>query len=177
MEYTRGMADERDAERWEAVEEATEVLLEGDHGRALALLRDVLASDGQNHYGYFYLGATLFDLGKVAEAADAYRAAVRLAPDYLGARVGLSHTLRRLGRVEEAVMEADEALRRFPDDGDALHAAGMALAAGGKKRRAREALERFLATGPELETQLEVRSVLAMLDQLDEGQPLELAGG
>jgi tetratricopeptide (TPR) repeat protein len=169
------MSEEVDAGRWEAVEEATEVLLEGEHGRALALLRDALAADPQNHYAYFYIGAALFDLRKLEEAKDAYRAAVRIAPDYLGARVGLSQTLRKLGQHEAAVMEADEALRRFPDDGDALHAAGMALAAGGKKRRAREALERFLATGPELEAQLEARSVLAMLDRVEEGQPLELA--
>lgn len=169
-----GMSDDRDAERWEAVEDATEELLGGDLPRALQLLREVLEDDPQNHYAFFYLGTALFELGRLEPARDAYRAATLVAPGYLGARVGLSQTLRRLGEYEEAVVEAEEALRRFPDDGDALYAAGMALAAKGRKRRACEVFERFLATKPELEAQLEVRSVLAMLEKLAEGQPLEL---
>jgi tetratricopeptide (TPR) repeat protein len=157
--------EERDAQQWSAVEEATELLLEHDHQKALEELRDVLRRDPHNAYAFHYLGNAFYELGQLEPARDAYRAAVREREAYLAARVALSHVLRKLGKLDEALKQAAEALRRFPDDGDAHHAAGMAYAAAGDRGRARLHLERFLATRPELEASLEVRSVLALLDE------------
>jgi len=168
------MAEEVDAGRWEAVEEATELLMEGATTEALEKLRDVLKRDPQNSYAFFYLGTTLFELGKMDPARDAYRAAVRLSPNYLGARVGLSQTLRRLGEAEAALEQAEEALRRFPDDGDALFAAAASLAGMGRVKRAAEVFQRFLATGPEVEAQIEVQGILDTLARAREGQPVPL---
>jgi len=155
--------DPRDAAHWTAVESATEVLLEGDYERGLSLLKEVLQADRSNPYAYHYLGAALFDLQKFREAHDAYRAAVKLSPRYLAARVGLAHTLRLLERPGASLREAQQALAFFPDDGAAHHAAGLALGALGERDRAIEHLERFLATRPELEAQLEARQVVEML--------------
>jgi tetratricopeptide (TPR) repeat protein len=153
--------DRADTAHWEAVEEATELLHEERYKEALYALRDVIKDDPKNPYAYHFLGIALFETSRIEAARDAYRAAVKLAPDYIGSRVSLSHVLRILGDVLGAIAEAEEALRRHPEDGDAMHAAGLAHAARGDKQAARHYLEAFLATGPELETATEVRAILA----------------
>ncbi len=159
-------------DHWGAVEEATELLVEERYVEALIELRRVIKSDPQNPYAYHYLGVALFETGELEAARDAYRAALKLAPDYLGARVGLSHTLRTLGDAEGALREAKEALRRFPKDGDALHAAGLAHAARGNKHLAKDHLERYLQSNPEAESALEVRQILEMLGISDDDGPV-----
>ncbi len=168
------MTEEVDAARWEAVEEATELLMEGAQTEALTALRDVLEADPQNSYAFYYLGTALFEMGQYETARDAYRAAVRLSPNYLGARVGLAQSLRKLGEPEAALEHAEEALRRFPEDGDALHAAATCLAAMGRIKRATEVFRRFLETGPEVEAQIETQGILDSLARAREGQAVVL---
>ncbi|NUQ77025.1 MAG: tetratricopeptide repeat protein, partial [Polyangiaceae bacterium] len=84
-------------DHWDAVEEATELLIEERYVEALIELRRVIKNDPKNPYAFNYLGVALFETGELEAARDAYRAAIRLAPDYLAARVGLSHALRTLG--------------------------------------------------------------------------------
>lgn len=166
--------DARDDARWSAVEEPTELLQEGRYEEALTLLRDVIRSDPDNAYAYHFVGASLFELGQLEPARDAYRAALRVSPDYLGARVALSHVSRRLADPRGAVREAEEALRRFPRDPDATHALALAQAALGRRPEARENLQRFLDSGPELEAAQEVRAILEMLGLGDDDEPFEL---
>ena len=167
-------AEERDAARWDAVEEATELLQEDKLPEALIVLRTVLKADANNHYAYQYLGVAFYELGNKEAARDAYRAAVRIAPDYLGARVSLSHVLRELKDLDGALSEAREALNRFPRDGEALHAAGLAHAAKGNRPAARRELQGFLETNPEFEIATEVRGVLEMLGLGDDDDPLDV---
>ncbi|HZO14458.1 MAG TPA: tetratricopeptide repeat protein [Polyangiaceae bacterium] len=167
--------EERDAEHWSAIEDAVELLLERQYEKALLELRDVLKRDPSNAYAYHHLGNALYDLGQLEPARDAYRAAVRHRPHYLAARIALSHVLRKLGSFDAAMREANQALQRFPGDGEAHFASGMALAACGERDRARFHLERFLASHPELEAALEARGVLAMLERGDDDEPFELA--
>ncbi len=164
--------DARDGDRWTAVEEAVELLHEERYHDALYALREVLKADPQNAYAFHHLGIALFETGQMEPARDAYRAALRLAPAHLGARVALSHVLRMLGDLRSAIGEAEEALRRAPTDGDALHAAGLAHAARGDKQAATRYLEAFLRSNPEFEAATEVRGVLEMLGA-SEG-PLEV---
>jgi tetratricopeptide (TPR) repeat protein len=165
--------DARDRAHWEAVEEATEQIQEARYPEALLTLRDVIKAQPQNPYAYHYLGVAFFETGQREAARDAYAAAVRLAPDYLGARVALSHVLRLLGDVNGAIGQAKEALRRFPKDGEAMHAAGLAYAARGNRTAARQQLKGFLASHPEIEAADEVRQILEMLGIGDEGEPVE----
>jgi tetratricopeptide (TPR) repeat protein len=165
--------DPRDAAFWDAVDEATELLQERRHHDALLHLRDVIKTQPNNPYAYHYLGIAFFELKQLEPARDAYRAAVRLAPDYLGARIALAHVLRLLGDPKGSLAEANEALRRFPGDGEALHAAGLANAAMGHRKVAKKQLEGFLGTNPELEAQDEVRQILEMLGVGEEGDPVE----
>lgn len=162
----------RDAARWEAVEEATELLVAGEHARVLGLLRSVIEHDPGNAYAYYYLGTALFELERYDAARDAYRAAVTAAPRYLGARVALVHALRLSGDGDAATAEAREALRQHPEDPDAIFALGLALAARGERREAVRALRRFLGTNPEVEVQLDTQGIIDLLHQGAEGEPL-----
>lgn len=162
----------RDTAHWEAVEEAAELMIEERFVDALFELRNVLKKDPANPYAYHLSATAMYETGQLEAARDAYRAALRLSPDYLGARVGLSHTLRRLGDARGALAEAREALRRFPKDADAMHAAGLAHAAVGNRTLAREHLEGYLESNPELEAQLEVRQILEMLGLADNDEPV-----
>jgi tetratricopeptide (TPR) repeat protein len=163
----------RDATHWEAVEEAAELLEERRFADVLPVLREVLRKDPNNPYAYHHLGVAFFELEQREAARDAYRAAVRLSPDYLGARVALSHVLRILGDVNGALAEADQALKRFPKDGDALHAAGLAQAAKGNRPAARRHLQSVLETNPQFEATQEVRQILEMLGLGDDDEPIE----
>jgi cytochrome c-type biogenesis protein CcmH/NrfG len=151
---------DRDAERWAAVEEATELLHEERYKEALEELRDVLRQDPENHYAFFYLGQTMYEVGEMEPARDAYQAALKLAPQHLGARVALTHVLRKLGDTRGAVKEGLVALEQAPTDGEVLYAIGLAYLARGDNVSARRHLEAFLRSKPELETRLEVEGLL-----------------
>jgi tetratricopeptide (TPR) repeat protein len=64
---------------------------------------------------HFDLGRVLRLKGKMAEAAVAYREAIRLRPDHAEAHRDLGFTLTALGQVEEAVAEYRAALQSKPD--------------------------------------------------------------
>lgn len=166
------MADEErdDAAQWDAVEEATELMLEGSYHEALVKLRDVIRTDASNPYAYHFTGVALFELGQFEAAGAAYRAAVKLAPRYTGARVGLSHALRILEETRGAIAEARKALEIAPGDGDALYALGLAQAAAGDKRGAVRSIEAFLDSRPEFEAAQEAR---AMLEKLGAGEAVD----
>jgi tetratricopeptide (TPR) repeat protein len=168
------MDADRDQKRWDAVEEATELLVEGERKKALELLRAAVEADANNHYAYHYLGAVLYELDQHEAARDAYQAAVTLAPKYLVARVGLSHARRRLGDAKGAVQASSAALKLFPDDSDAHFAAALATAAAGDRPKAREHLQRFLELGPELEAQMEAQGLFDALKQGADDEPFDV---
>ena len=152
--------------RWDAVEEATELLHEERFREALVALRNVVTRDPKNSYAYNFLGIALFEMGEMEASRDAYRACLHLAPKHLGARVALTHVLRQLGDLRESIKEGNIALAQTPGDPDALHAVGLAYLARGDDAAARRYLEAFLATKPEFEVGTEVRG---LLDGLDKG--------
>jgi|SRR5579883_909038 len=153
-----------DGARWEAVEEATELLHEEEYHAALVALRDVLKADPQNAYAYYFTAIALFESGELEAARDAYRAALKVAPSHLGARVALSHVLRMTGDLRGAIKEGLAALSQAPGDGDVLHALGLAYHARGDKPAAKKYLEAFLDSRPEFETATEVRALLAQME-------------
>ncbi len=160
-----GAADEKDHAHWDAVEEAAELLHEERFREALVLLRETLQKDPSNPYAYHFAGIALYESGELDAARDAYRAALKVAPAHLGARVSLSHVLRALGDLREAIKEGTEALSQAPGDADALHAVGMAYLARGDNSAAKKYLTAYLAAKPEFEAATEVRATLASLDE------------
>ncbi len=155
----------QDAARWEAVEDATELLHEERYREAMVALRDVLARDPRNAYAYYFLGIAFFEVGELEASRDAYAACLKLAPGHLGARVALTHVLRMLGDTRGALREGMAALSRAPGDPDALHAVGLAYHAHGDLRAARKYLEAYLATNPEFEVAVETRALLESFPQ------------
>ena len=155
--------DARDGAHWSAVEEATELLHEERFREGLIELRRVIEADPKNPYAYYFLGIALFEIGELEASRDAYQATLRLAPTYLGARVGLAHALRMTGDVRGAIREGLAALSQVPGDGDALHAVGVAYHARGDEAAAIKYLEAFLDTNPELEVAFEARTLLAAM--------------
>jgi tetratricopeptide (TPR) repeat protein len=155
---------DRDAAHWAAVEEATELLHEERYREALEALRDIIREDPENPYAFFFLGQGLYEVGELQPARDAYRAAVRLAPQHLGARIALTHVLRKLGETREAVSEGLVALEQAPTDGDVLYALGLAYLARGDNVAGRRHLEAFLRANPELETRIEVEGLLQTIE-------------
>ncbi len=153
--------DARDAAHWAAVEEATELLHEERFREAMEELRRVLHADPGNPYAYYFLGIAFFEVGEMEPSRDAYAACLKLAPGHLGARVALCHVLRIVGDPRAAIREGLAALSRAPGDPDTLHAIGLAYHAYGDESAAKKYLEAFLATNPEFEVGLEVRSLLA----------------
>lgn len=160
--------DERDAKHWEAVEEATELLNEERYREALEVLREVLQNDPTNPYAFFFLGQAFYEVGEMEPARDAYQAALRLAPQHLGARIALCHVLRKVGDHRGAIREGMAALSQAPEDADALYATGMAYFARGDTTSARRYLVAFLRADPELEAKLEVEAILGAMDPPDE---------
>ncbi len=157
--------DERDGVHWDAVEEATELLADEQYHKALEVLRDLLTKDPTNPYAFFFLGQGLYEVGELEASRDAYRAALRLAPQHLGARIAITHVLRKLGQHPEAIREGLVAVEQAPTDADALYATGMAFFARGDKASARRYFVGFLQAKPELEVALEVEAILEAMDR------------
>ena len=160
-----GSADDKDRAHWDAVEEAAELLHEERFREALELLRQVLQKDPTNPYAFHFTGIALYESGELEASRDAYRAALRVAPQHLGARVSLAHVLRALGDLRESIREGTEALSQAPGDADALHAVGMAYLARGDNAAAKKYLTAYLAAKPEFEAATEVRATLASLEE------------
>lgn len=157
--------EETDRNHWHAVEEASELMQEERFHEALAVLYSVLKADAHNPYAFFFLGTALYEVKEIEGARDAYRACLRLAPKYLGARTALANVLRELDDPRAAIREGLLALEQSPNDGDAFYAVGMSFVAAGDPLSARRYLRAFLTTKPEFEVGVEVQGILDALDK------------
>lgn len=155
---------ERDEERWDAAQEGAELVREGEIDAAIAELERVVTDDPGNPYGYFFLGAAHFEQGNFEKAMKAYVVALDRAPEYLGAMVSLGHTLRMLGRHDQALRMGRSVLERSKDDADALYLMALSHYARGDEAASASYLRRFLATKPELEAAQEARGLLEILE-------------
>ena len=88
-----------------------------------------------------------------AEMRDAHAVLARYRLDHnpgdVNTRVNLGITLIEDGRLGEAIVEIEQALRIKPDSVPALNALGRALLADGRVEPARAAFERAIAIHPE----------------------------
>lgn len=160
-----------DTDRWDAAQEGAELLREGEVDRAIEELERVLAEDEDNEYAYFFLGNAHFEQGSFDKAMKAFVVALEKAPQYFGAMVNLGHTLRLLGRYDQALRMGKQVLMRDKDDPDGLYLMGLTHYARGEEAAAKGYLERFLETGPEVEAAQEARGLLEIL--AGRARPLE----
>lgn len=149
---------------WEAIEEAVELLHEEAFHPALTVLHEALKADPKNYYAYHFLGVALYEMKELEGSRDAFRACVKLAPQYLGASIALANVLRELGDPKAALQEALRAQSISNEDGDVLHAVGMAYAALGERVLARRYLNAFMTKKPEFEVGVEVQGILDAMD-------------
>ena len=150
-------------EAWEAAQAAAEWIAEGEPERAVTELIALIAREPSNEYAHFHLGSAYFELKDYPHALQEYVRALELAPSYLGAMINAVHTLRLLGRYEQAIRMAQQVLARDKDDPDALYLIGTAHFAHGDGQAAERYLERVLTPRPEPEVMLEVQGMLQVL--------------
>jgi tetratricopeptide (TPR) repeat protein len=150
-------------DHWDAAQPGAELVAEGDYDAAVRVLTDLIADQPENEYAYFYLGSAYYELEDFPRALKSYVKALEIVPGYLGAMVNAGHTLRMLGRFEEAVRMGQQVLVRAPDDGDGLFLIGAASFARGDYAKAKAHLERFLSTNPEIEVAVEVEGMLEVI--------------
>src|SRR5262245_18433265 len=155
------MADAEEA--WEAAQEGAELVAEGEHEQARAVLEALVAREPNNEYAYFFLGAAHFELGHYDKALAAYVKAISLAPAYTGAMVNAAQTLRMLGRYDQAVRMAQQVLGRDKNDVDALFVIGASHFATGETAAAERYLTRLLEQRPGPELATEVHGMLQVL--------------
>lgn len=156
--------EDQDYEQWEQAQEGAELLREGEADASIAELERVIEADETNPYAYYFLGAAHFEKGNFEKAMKAYVLAIEHAPEYVGAMIGLGHTLRMLGRYDQALRMGRQVLARRPEDGDALYLMGLVHYARGEEAAAANYLRRFLDTRPELEVAHEARGLLEILE-------------
>jgi cytochrome c-type biogenesis protein CcmH/NrfG len=132
--------------RWEAVEEAVELLHEEQPDVAIPMLRATLEGDPGNAYAHFYLGTALVAKSQHGPALVAFSEAERRNPDYLG-----------------AVVARGWCLQLRAEDADALWLLAVCLSEIGDKPRALGCVERFLKTNPSVESRHEAEALRAAL--------------
>lgn len=164
LDRPEGGVDPQDAAHWDAVEEAVELLHEEQFHPALLALREVLRQDPHNPYAFYFLGVALYESGELEASRDAYRAAIRLAPAHLGAKVALCHVLRALGDLRDAITVGTDAYKQASTDGDVLYALGQAYFARGDNLAAKRYFQAFLESHPEYESAVEVKQLLAEME-------------
>jgi tetratricopeptide (TPR) repeat protein len=148
---------------WEAAQPGAELIAEGDYEAAIRLLTELIEQQPENEYAYFYLGSAYYELEDYPRALKSYVKALEIVPTYVGAMVNAGHTLRMLGRYDEAVRMGQQVLARTPDDGDGLFLIGASSFARGDFAKAKTYLERFLHTNPEIEIGIEVEGMLQVI--------------
>jgi tetratricopeptide (TPR) repeat protein len=165
---------ERDAEKWDAAQEGAELAREGLLDEAIEELERLCSEDADNEYAFFFLATTHYEKQSLDKALAAYVRALELHPSYLGARVGAAHTLRLLGRMDQAFRMASEAEKLAPDDADVHYLLGVLYFQAGEGAAARKHLERVVEGRPEAEVRLEIEGMLQVLrGEVDEMLPSE----
>ncbi len=107
---------------------------------SVTLFQHALAVTTDNDVSRDNLGVALEQQGRLAEAAEQYRAAAKLEPDRYQGHHNLANALDRLGRSAEALAEHREAVRLGPDVQFLHHVLGLALVTAGQDD---EALKEF----------------------------------
>ena len=149
--------------RWDAVEEASELLQEGEVQRAIAALQSVVDTDPANPYAHHFLGHGYFEQEDFSRALAGYVRALELAPGYPGAMIGAGQSLRMMGEFERAIRMGKEVLRVRKDDADALYLLGAVYFQRGENKLAHGFLQRFLETDPDIEVAMEVEGMMQVI--------------
>jgi tetratricopeptide (TPR) repeat protein len=120
----------------------------GRYGDAERACRAALDLDPSNADGWCLHGLACRNQGKPREAADSYRQAVRLRPNFLEALNNLGNVLLALGQLAEACACYEKVLALRPDYAQAHNNLGAALRAQDQVERAIVCYEKALQLAP-----------------------------
>jgi tetratricopeptide (TPR) repeat protein len=148
---------------WSDVEEAAELLADGQVEEALGELERIAKDDPKNEYAFYFLGNAHYERQEWEKALAGYVRALQIAPRYLGALIGAGHALRMMGRLDQALRTGQEALKLGKDDADAHHLLGLIYFQRGDEAAARAHLQAFLAQNPDIELRVEAEGMLQVL--------------
>ncbi len=98
----------------------------GDYNRAIGLLEKVIADDPQNADAWNFLGFSQRNLKRLDQALDAYRKALAIDPEHLGANEYLGELYLQTGdlaKAKERLEKLDDACTFGCDEFDDLHQA------------------------------------------------------
>ncbi len=132
------------------LQQATAVLARSDLARGEALLQQARAQEPENPAVLFFLGHVRRAQGRVPEAADFYRHAIRVDPGKPEAYHHLAQMLRAAGKPDEAASVLQDALAIAPDNARTHLELGLAHAARTDFPRAEESYRRALDLQPDL---------------------------
>ncbi|MFN8061376.1 MAG: tetratricopeptide repeat protein [Vicinamibacterales bacterium] len=121
----------------------------GHLDRAVPVLLESLRIDAGDPYVHFNLGSALAAQGKRQEAANAYRRAIDLKPDYAEAMNNLALVLRDAGRVPEAVSLLERAVAANPAFEQAHNNLGSFHRSTGRLADARREFETAVRLAPD----------------------------
>lgn len=120
----------------------------------------------------FQEGNTLAGLGRMREAADSYRRALKAYPDFVEAQSNLGLALHYAGQSQEGVQLLLQAVRRRPEFFDARRNLGLVQKALSRLDEAHDSLAAALALQPGDEAVvLELSNVLVELGRPAEAEP------
>jgi tetratricopeptide (TPR) repeat protein len=117
-------------------------------------------------------------MGRIAEALEAFHAAIKLKPDFVEARFEAAHLLHRTGALEEAENGFRQLLRVMPGQVHAKMALGAVLVDAGKPGDAEAPLRRGLdeTADPHLKAQFYLQLSMALRRQRKDGEALAACG-
>jgi len=136
----------------------------GRPAEALPIFARILEIDPSNAVAYQNTGIALLKLDRVDEARQNLEAALRLGKRHTRAWNALGVAWLRLGQPQKAIETWEQCLAINPDQYDALYNVGRVAGQLHDWKKARSALERFVATAPAKQYGkdiAEVRRVLA----------------
>jgi tetratricopeptide (TPR) repeat protein len=119
-----------------------------DFERALYLVSKGLQTDPTNEEGLYRLGLVYFQLGRLEEALQQFRALIEIAPQHAIGHTQLAMVLDQMGRRQEAVKSYQAALRIFPENAAALTELGNLYMQLGKMDEGLECFQKASAAQP-----------------------------
>ena len=117
--------------------------------RAITLYQAALDKNPQSYIVHNSLGIALNNAGRPKDAADHFKQALRLKPDYLEARDNLGVVLNELGRKQDAIELFQQALLLKPDYPETLNDLGIVLNDAGQSDKAIKYLQQALLLKPD----------------------------
>src|SRR5688572_19739536 len=101
---------------------AIKLVREGEHTKALDLLKRAVKKNKTDGEAWYYLGIVYLQTSELKKAGDAFEKAIKVRPDLAAAaHAGYAYALVLRNRLEAATWEANRALEREPKNVDALY--------------------------------------------------------